>query len=158
MVARENSIEMQEPRKKPREEPRSEGWPVLFWLCRVEIIAVHGQDVQTFLDDQQGQIIIIFTVIEEVVTGQHLGSKCQLAFHSQAFRVRDSRCCSERESRKQQVRDKVARLVNRSGFHSRRQNSYNWSSCTTRWTGDSKEAPGQVVPGLRSTGRGEREN
>ena len=29
----------------------------------------------------------------------------------------------ERESRKQHVRDKVARPVNRSGFHSRRQNS-----------------------------------
>ena len=36
--ARKNSLERPEPRKKPREEPGSEGWPVLFWLCRVEII------------------------------------------------------------------------------------------------------------------------
>ena len=27
--------------KKPREEPGSEVWPVLFWLCWVEIIQVH---------------------------------------------------------------------------------------------------------------------
>jgi hypothetical protein len=37
MVARKNSLERQEPRKKPREEPGSEGWPVLFWLCQMEI-------------------------------------------------------------------------------------------------------------------------
>ena len=37
-VARKNSLERPEPRKKPREEPGSEGWPVLFWLCRVEIM------------------------------------------------------------------------------------------------------------------------
>ncbi|CDQ91927.1 unnamed protein product [Oncorhynchus mykiss] len=41
-VARENSLERQEPRMKPREEPGSEGWPVLLWLCWVEIIRVHG--------------------------------------------------------------------------------------------------------------------
>ena len=41
----------------------------------------------------------------EGATGQHLRSKCELACHS---RVRDSRCGRERESRKQQVRDKVA--------------------------------------------------
>ena len=70
-VARENSLERQEPRKKPREEPGSEGWPVLFWLCRVEIITGHGQEVQMFIDDQQGQIIII-TVVVEGATGQHL--------------------------------------------------------------------------------------
>ena len=29
-------------RKKPREEPGSEWWPVLFWLCRVEILRLHG--------------------------------------------------------------------------------------------------------------------
>jgi hypothetical protein len=59
--SRKNSLERLEPRKKPREEPGSEGWPV-FWLCRVEIIRVHGhkgqivlQDVQTFIDDQQGK-------------------------------------------------------------------------------------------------------
>ena len=49
-VARKNSLEMQEPRKKPREEPGYEGWPVLFWLCRVEIITEHGQDVQMFIN------------------------------------------------------------------------------------------------------------
>ena len=93
-VARKNSIERQELRKKPREKPGSEGWPVLFWRCRVEIITVHGQDVQTFIDDQQGQVIII-TVVVEGETGQHLRSKCQLAFHSRSFRVRDSRCGRE---------------------------------------------------------------
>ena len=45
------------------------------------------QDVQTFIDDQQGQIII--TVVVEGVKGQHLRSKCQLTFHSQAFRGRE---------------------------------------------------------------------
>ena len=70
--------------------------PVLFWLCRVEIITEHGQDVQTFTDDQQGQIIII-TVVVEGATGQHLRSKCQLAFHSRIFRVRDSKCDRKRE-------------------------------------------------------------
>ena len=33
-VARKNSLERPKPRKKPREEPGYEGWPVLFWLCR----------------------------------------------------------------------------------------------------------------------------
>ncbi|CDQ71644.1 unnamed protein product [Oncorhynchus mykiss] len=70
---------------------RSTGWPVLFLLCRVEIITEHGQDVQMFIDDHQGQIIIIKVVVEGA-TGQHLRSKCQLAFHSRSFRVRDSRC------------------------------------------------------------------
>ena len=70
-VTRKNSLERQEPMKKPREEPGSEGWPVLFWLCRVEIITEHGQDVQTFVDDQQGQIIII-TLVVEGATGRHL--------------------------------------------------------------------------------------
>ena len=57
-VARKNSLERPEPRKKPREEPGYEGWPVLFWLCRVEIITEHGQDFQMFIDDQQqhGQV------------------------------------------------------------------------------------------------------
>ena len=77
MVARKNSLEWPEPRKKPREEPGSEGWPVLFWPCRVEIITEHGQDAQTFINDLQGQIIII-TVVVEGATGQHLRSKCQL--------------------------------------------------------------------------------
>jgi hypothetical protein len=58
---------------------------------RVEIITVHGKDVQTFIDDLQDQIIII-TVVVEGATGQHLRSKCHLAFHRRAFRVRDSRC------------------------------------------------------------------
>ena len=87
-----------EARKKPREEPGSEGWPVLFWLCRVEIITEHGHDDQMFIDDQQGQIIII-TVVVEGATGQHLRSKCQLAFNSRSFRVRDCWCCRERESK-----------------------------------------------------------
>ena len=86
-MARKTSLERPEPKKTPRKEPGSEGWPVLFWLCRVEIITEHGQDVQTFIDDQQGQIII--TMVVEGATGQHLRSKCQLAFHSRAFRVRD---------------------------------------------------------------------
>jgi hypothetical protein len=85
----------------------------------VKIITVHGQDVQTFIDDQQGQIIII-TVVVEGETGQHLRRKCNLAFHSRSFRVRDSRCSRERESL---VWDKVAHPVKRSGFHSHRQNS-----------------------------------
>ena len=59
-----NSLERKEPRKKPRQEPGSEGWPVLFWLCRVEIITVHGQDVQMFIDDQHGQIVITTVVVE----------------------------------------------------------------------------------------------
>jgi hypothetical protein len=80
-VARKNSRERKKPRKKPREEPGYEGWPVLFWLCRVDIITEHGQDVQMFIDDQQAQIIIIKVVVEGP-TGQHLRSKCQLAFHS----------------------------------------------------------------------------
>jgi hypothetical protein len=67
-VSRKNSLERPEPRRKPREEPESEDWPVLFWLCQVEIITEHGQDVQMFIDDQQGQIIII-TVVVEGATG-----------------------------------------------------------------------------------------
>ena len=57
--ARKNSLEMPKPRMNPREEPGYEGWPVLFWLYRVEIITEHGQDVQMFINDQHGQIIII---------------------------------------------------------------------------------------------------
>uniref|UniRef100_A0A673YYD3 Coiled-coil domain containing 88C n=1 Tax=Salmo trutta TaxID=8032 RepID=A0A673YYD3_SALTR len=74
-VTRKNSLE----RPKPREEPGYEGWPVLFWLCRVEIITAHGQDVQMFINDQHGQIIIIIVVVEGA-TSQQLRSKCQLAF------------------------------------------------------------------------------
>ena len=85
-VARKNSLERPKPRKKPREEPGYEGWPVLFWLCRVEIITEHGQDVQMFINDQHGQIIII-TVVVEGAASQHLRSKCQLAFHSRSLRV-----------------------------------------------------------------------
>jgi hypothetical protein len=62
-VARKNSLERQEPREKPRGEPDSEGWPVLFWLCQVEIITVHSQDVQTFIDDRQGQLIVMTKVV-----------------------------------------------------------------------------------------------
>uniref|UniRef100_A0A8C7KR10 Phosphorylase b kinase regulatory subunit n=1 Tax=Oncorhynchus kisutch TaxID=8019 RepID=A0A8C7KR10_ONCKI len=45
----------------------------------------HGQDVQMFINDQHGQIIII-TVVVEGAASQHLRSKCQLAFHSQSLR------------------------------------------------------------------------
>ena len=41
-----------------------EGWPVLFWLCRVDIITEHGQDFKMFINDQHGQIIIIIVVVE----------------------------------------------------------------------------------------------
>jgi hypothetical protein len=78
-VARKNSLERPEPRKKPREEPGYEGWSVLFWLCWVEIITEHGQDVQMFTDDQQGQIIII-TVVIEGATGQHLRRLMSVGF------------------------------------------------------------------------------
>jgi hypothetical protein len=91
-VARKNSLE----RPERREEPGSEGWPVLFWLCLVEIITEHGQDVQTFLDDQQGEII---TVVVEGATGQHLRSK--LAFHSRSL------------SSRQQVRERVENIRSR---------------------------------------------
>jgi hypothetical protein len=80
-VARKNFLERPGPRKKPREEPGYEGWPVLFWLGRVDIITEHGQDVQMFIDDQHGPIMII-TVVVEGAKGQHPRSKCQLAFHS----------------------------------------------------------------------------
>ena len=33
-------------------------------LCWVEIITEHGQDVEMFIDDQQGQIVIITAVVE----------------------------------------------------------------------------------------------
>ena len=56
----------------------------------------NGQDVQMFIDDQQGQILII-TVVVDGATGQHLRSKCQLAFNSRAFRGQHSRCGRERE-------------------------------------------------------------
>ena len=46
-----------------------------------EIITVHGQDVQTFIDDQQGQIIII-TVIVEGATGVNV-SWLFIADHSE---------------------------------------------------------------------------
>ena len=64
-VARNNSLE----RPKPNEETQRGNR-----LYLVEII------------DHPGQIIII-TVVVEGVTGQHLRSKCQLAFHSRSFRV-----------------------------------------------------------------------
>ena len=85
-VARKNSQERPKPRKKPREEPGYVAWPVLFWLCRVEIITEHGQDVQMFINDKHGKLIII-TVVVEGAASQHLRSKCQLAFHSRSLRV-----------------------------------------------------------------------
>ena len=51
-VARKNSLERPGPRKKPVEEPGYEGWPVLLWLCRVEIITEHGQYVEMFINDR----------------------------------------------------------------------------------------------------------
>ena len=63
-MARKHSLDRPKPRKKPREEPGYVG-PVLFWLCRVEIITEHGQDVQMFINDQHGKIIIITVVVVE---------------------------------------------------------------------------------------------
>ena len=103
-VARKNSLERPERRKKPREEPGYEGRPVHFWLWRVEIITEHGQVVQMFINDQHGQIIII-TVVVEGAASQHLRSKCQLAFHSWSFRVSQPLLLSL-ESWKQQVWDR----------------------------------------------------
>ena len=82
-VTRKNSLE----RPKQGEEAGYEGWPVLFWLCWVEIITEHGQVVSMFINDQQGQIIIIITVVVEGAASQHLRSKCQYAFHSRSLRV-----------------------------------------------------------------------
>ena len=69
-MSTKNSIE----RPKPREAPGYEGWPVLFWVCRVEITE-HGQEVKMFINDQHSQIIII-TVVVEGATDQHLRGKC----------------------------------------------------------------------------------
>jgi hypothetical protein len=44
---------------------------------------------------------IIITVVIEGATDQHLRSKCQLAFHSRAFRGWDSRCGRERETERE---------------------------------------------------------
>ena len=79
-MARKNSLERTKPRKKPREEPGYEGWPVLFWLCRVEIITDYGQYVQMFINDQHGQIIIIITVVVGGAATQHLKSN-QIKFY-----------------------------------------------------------------------------
>ena len=38
-------------------------------LLAVESIKEHGQDVQTFIDDQQGQIIIITVFVEGATSG-----------------------------------------------------------------------------------------
>ena len=75
MLFRSDFKERPKPRKKPREEPGYVGRPVLFWLCRVEIITEHGQDVQMFINDQHGQIIIIPVVVEGAAS-QHLRIKC----------------------------------------------------------------------------------
>jgi hypothetical protein len=68
-----------------------------------------------------------------------------LAEHSEVETAGVVERAREREGRKQQVRDNVARPVNRSVFHSHRQNSRNWISITTSWTGDSQESLCQVV-------------
>ena len=67
-----------------------------------------------------------------------------LAKHSEV----EAAGAEERERKrelKQQVRDKVPCPVNRSGFHSRRQNNSNWIRSPPRGTGDSQESSGQVV-------------
>jgi hypothetical protein len=43
------------------------------------------------------------------------------------------------------ARENSLNTVNRSGFQSHRQNCWNWSSSTARWTGDNKESSCQVV-------------
>jgi hypothetical protein len=87
MVARKNSLERQEPRKKPREEPGSNEPG-----SKESSSAVpggdynSGQDVQTFIDDQHGLIIIITVVVQQVSTS---GVNVSWLFHSQSFRVRE---------------------------------------------------------------------
>jgi hypothetical protein len=95
-VARKNSLG----RNLERNQALMGGQSSSGWGRR-EIMTEHGQDVQTFIDDQQCQILII-TLVVEGATGLHLRSKCQLAFHSRSFRVRDPK-----QSSKQQVRTKV---------------------------------------------------
>jgi hypothetical protein len=58
----------------------------------VEIITEDGQDVQTFIHDQHGEIIII-TVVVKGATGQHLRSKCQLAFLAEHSEYLYRSCC-----------------------------------------------------------------
>jgi hypothetical protein len=76
-VARKNSIEKQEPRMKPREEPGSGGVasPLLVvpsgdykstWSFKARLL------FKMFIDDKQGPIII--TVVVEGATGQYLRS------------------------------------------------------------------------------------
>ena len=65
-VARKNSLERPKPRKKPREEPGYVGWPVLFWLCRVEIIKKHCQDVQMIINFLNCHIIGVGQVARPV--------------------------------------------------------------------------------------------
>ena len=74
-MARKNYLERPEPRETPREEPGYEvvASHLLAVLCGDYCITEHGQDVQMFIDDQQGQIIII-TVVVEGATGHHLRS------------------------------------------------------------------------------------
>ena len=62
-----------------------------------------------FIDDKQGEIIIITVVVSWLFIANY--SEIETAG------------AVERASRKQQVRDKVARPMNRSEFHSHRQNS-----------------------------------
>ena len=87
---------------------------------RVDIITEHGQDVQMFINDQHGQIIII-TVVVEGAASHHLRSKCKLAFHSRSLRVSLTPAVS-RELKTAGL-GQEAHPVNRSGVHSRRQNS-----------------------------------
>ena len=92
---------------------------------------------------QQGQIIISGCrgCNRSAPLGVNVSYKTAGAVEKAKEGVRERK----RESRKQQVRDKVARPVNMSGFHSRRQNSRKWMSSMTKWTGDSQESSGEVV-------------
>ena len=57
-VARKNSLERQNLGRNLERNQAMKGGQS-FWLCRVEIITEHGQDVQMLINDQHGQIIII---------------------------------------------------------------------------------------------------
>ena len=66
------------------------GWPVLFWLCRVEIITERGQDVQMFINDQHGHVY-------QVVVGESLDYLLDIAalseLEAQAFRYTRMNIC-----------------------------------------------------------------
>jgi hypothetical protein len=80
------ALHWSDPSYSSSEEEENRYNKALFTSADVVYNSVHGQDVQTFIDDRQVQKIII-TVIVEAATAQHLRSKYQLAFHSRSFRV-----------------------------------------------------------------------